>query len=186
MKILHTLKRGDYVIKIIHGDIAEEDTEAITNAANSHLKHGGGVAGAIVRRGGYVIQKESDEIVAKQGPVPVGHAVITSAGKLKAKYVIHTVGPVWGEGDEDNKLKSAIRSVLELAEKQCIKSVAIPAVSSGIFGFPKERAAKIILIEVIKFFEEKNPECLKEVHLTNIDAYTSELFVKEAKEMEEK
>ena len=184
MKELYTLKKGDYIIKIIHGDITEEETEAITNAANSHLKHGGGVAGAIVRKGGYVIQKESDEIVRKQGPVPVGSAVITGAGNLKAKYVIHTVGPVWGEGDEDNKLKSAIRSVLELAEKRGIKSVAIPAVSSGIFGFPKERAAKIILNEVIKFFENTRPEHLKEVHLTNIDAYTSELFVKEAEKVE--
>ncbi len=181
MNELYTLKIGDYTVKIIHGDITEEETEAITNAANSYLKHGGGVAGAIVRKGGYEIQKESDEIVNKNGPVPVGKATITGAGKLKAKYVIHTVGPVWGEGNEDEKLKSAIRSVLKLCEEKGIQSVAIPAVSSGIFGFPKERAAKIILGEVVKFFKEKNPENLKEVHLTNIDKYTSELFVKEAK-----
>ena len=185
MKELYTLKIGDYTIKIIHGDITEEETEAITNAANSYLKHGGGVAGAIVRKGGYEIQKESDEIVKSRGPVQVGKAVITGAGKLQAKYVIHTVGPVWGEGDEDNKLKSAIKSVLELAEEHGIKSVAIPAVSSGIFGFPKERAAKIILGEVVEFFKSKKPKNLKEVHLTNIDEYTSELFVKEAKEYKE-
>ncbi len=180
MKILLVLKSGDYTIKIIHGDITEEDTEAITNAANSHLMHGGGVAGAIVRKGGYEIQEESSRIVGSQGSIPVGKAVITGAGKLKAKYVIHTVGPVWGEGNEDKKLTSAIQSVLELGEEKGIKSVAIPAVSSGIFGFPKERAAKIILDTVISFFETQNPAYLKDVHLTNIDKYTSELFAKEA------
>ena len=117
------------------GDITQQDTDAITNAANEYLKHGGGVAGAIVRRGGYEIQKESDEIVRERGPVPVGEAVVTGAGKLKAKYVIHTVGPRWGEGDEDNKLYRAIQSVLREADKLKISSVAIPAVSTGIFGF---------------------------------------------------
>lgn len=181
MKELYSIKIGDlYVIKVIHGDITEEETEAITNAANSYLKHGGGVAGAIVRKGGSIIQKESDEIVKSQGPIPVGKAVITQAGKLKAKYVIHTVGPVWGEGEEDSKLKSAIRNVLELAENHGIKSVAIPAVSSGIFGFPKERAANIIFREVVEFLKNRKPKNLREVHLTNIDEYTSNLFLKEA------
>ncbi len=186
MKELYSLNIGEYTIKIVHGDITEEETEAITNAANTYLKHGGGVAGAIVRKGGYEIQKESDEIVKRHGPVPTGHAVITKGGRLKAKYVIHTVGPIWKGGmeNEDEKLKSAIRSVLNLCEEHGIKSVAIPAVSSGIYGFPKERAAHIIFNEVLEFFKKERPLHLKEVHLTNIDAYTSELFVKEAQHME--
>lgn len=101
-------------IRIIKGDLTESNVDAIVNAANSHLKHGGGVAGAIVRKGGDIIQEESDRI----GFVPVGNCAITSAGRLKAKYVIHTVGPRWGEGDEENKLKNAINSVLNMAAER--------------------------------------------------------------------
>ncbi len=162
------------VIKIIHGDITQEDTDAIVNAANSYLKHGGGVAGAIVRKGGKIIQEESDKI----GYVPTGSAAITAAGKLKAKYVIHTVGPVWGEGDEDAKLESAVLSALQLAEDNKLSSVAIPAISSGIFGFPKDRAAHIIFKKSFEFL--KDSVYVKEIHLCNIDKLTSDLFVKEA------
>jgi len=103
LKVLKELKIDGRLVKIVLGDITEEDTEAIVNAANSLLKHGGGVAGAIVRKGEEEIQRESDEIVKKKGPVPVGSAVYTSGGKLKAKYVIHAVGPVWGEGNEETQ-----------------------------------------------------------------------------------
>ncbi len=178
MKLLKELKFADKVVRVVHGDLTEENTEAIVNAANSHLKHGGGVAGAIIRKGGYVIQEESDRI----GYVPTGSAAITGAGKLKAKYVIHAVGPVWGEGDEDDKLKSAVLSALWLAEEKGIKSVAIPAISSGIFGFPKERAVKIIFNTTIEFL--KKAKNLKEVHFCNIDELTSSLFKKEAEEWE--
>ena len=173
MQTLKELKLGDKIIKVILGDITEEETEAIVNAANSHLNHGGGVAGAIVRKGGRIIQEESDNI----GYVPTGSAAITTAGKLKAKYVIHTVGPVWGEGDEDNKLKSAVLSALEVAEKNRLVSVAMPAISSGIFGFPKERAVKIIFATAYEFLEKS--KYLQEVHFCSIDALTSKLFEKE-------
>ncbi len=164
-------------IKIVHGDITEEHVDAIVNAANSYLKHGGGVAGAIVRKGGRIIQEESDKI----GYVPVGEAAITTAGKLPAKYVIHAVGPRWGEGDEDNKLRSAVRSALELATEKGLKSISLPAISSGIFGFPKDRATKIIFETVVDFLKNV-PTTLEEVRLCNIDRYTSDLFVKVAKE----
>jgi len=180
MEVLKELKMGDKTVKIIQGDITEETTEAIVNAANSHLKHGGGVAGAIVRKGGYEIQEESDKI----GYVPTGSAAITGAGKLKAKYVIHAVGPVWGEGDEDNKLRSAVLSALKLAEERGIKSISIPAISSGIFGFPKERAAHIIFTTTLDFL--KNSKNIKEVHFCNIDELTANLFKKEAEEWEAK
>jgi len=172
MELLLEGKYKGVVIKVIHGDITDEDTEAIVNAANSSLKHGGGVAGAIVEKGGKVIQEESDKI----GYVPVGKAVYTSAGKLKAKYVIHTVGPVWGEGNEEEKLRSAIRSALEVAEELKVKSVALPAVSTGIFGYPKESGVKVIADEVLKYLDSNPETCLKEIHFTNIDKLTSELF----------
>ncbi|WP_025270137.1 macro domain-containing protein [Hippea sp. KM1] len=179
MRVLKELRINDKVVKVVQGDITEEDTEAIVNAANSHLKHGGGVAGAIVRKGGYEIQEESDKI----GYVPTGSAAITGAGRLKAKYVIHAVGPVWGEGDEDNKLKSAVLSALKLAEEKGIKSVSLPAISSGIFGFPKERAAHIIFTTAVEFLRDaKN---IEEIHFCNIDDLTAELFKKEAEDLED-
>ena len=178
MVVIKELKLGDKIVKVILGDITEEETEAIVNAANSHLKHGGGVAGAIVRKGGRIIQEESDKI----GYVPTGSAAITTAGKLKAKYVIHAVGPVWGEGDEDNKLKSAVLSALRIAEEKGIKSVSLPAISSGIFGFPKDRAAHIIFTTAIEFL--KDAKNLQEIHFCNIDELTSNLFKQEAEKWE--
>ncbi len=174
MEAIKEFTFGGKTIKVIQGDITEENSDAIVNAANSHLKHGGGVAGAIVRKGGYIIQKESDKI----GYVPTGSAAITTAGRLKAKYVIHAVGPVWGTGDEDNKLKNAVLSALKIAEEKGLRSVSLPAISSGIFGFPKERAAHIIFETSVNFL--KNSKNLSEVHFCNIDSTTSRLFEKEA------
>ncbi len=159
-------------IKIVHGDITEEETDAIVNAANSHLKHGGGVAGAIVRKGGKIIQEESNKI----GYVPVGKAAITGAGNLKSKYVIHTVGPRWGEGDEEKKLESAVFSSLELAKQKGIKSIAFPAISAGIFGFPKERGSEIIL-NTIKEYIINNKDSFDEIRCTNIDKPTTDIFI---------
>lgn len=178
MEVLAEKEVNGKKVKVVLGDITEESTEAIVNAANSLLKHGGGVAGAIVRKGGRVIQEESDRIVEENGPVPVGKAVYTSGGNLKAKYVIHTVGPVWGEGDEEEKLRSAVRSALEVAEKLKVKSVSLPAISTGIFGYPKEEGTRVIVEEVIKFLKEKRKTPIKEVHLTAIDRKTAELFRK--------
>jgi len=142
-------KVGQKSLRVVEGDITEQAVDAIVNAANSHLQHGGGVAGAIVRRGGRVIQEESDRI----GFTPVGRAAVTSAGRLKARYVIHAVGPRWGEGDEDRKLESAVRSSLELAEEKGVESLALPAISSGIFGFPRDRCARIITRTILGYLE---------------------------------
>jgi len=140
-------KVNNSVLELVEGDITEMDTDAIVNAANSYLKHGGGVAGAIVRKGGRIIQEESDKI----GYCPVGQAVITTAGSLKAKYVIHTVGPRMGEGNEDEKLKNATLNSLRLADREGLKSIAFPAVSAGIFGFPIDRCAEIMLKTTIDY-----------------------------------
>jgi O-acetyl-ADP-ribose deacetylase (regulator of RNase III) len=142
-------KIGGKTIRLVSADLTERDVDAIVNAANSHLQHGGGVAGAIVRKGGRIIQEESDRI----GYVPVGSAAMTTGGKLKARHVIHAVGPRMGEGDEDKKLKKAIHSVLMLATEKRLKSISVPAISAGIFGFPKDRCAKILVGEAVSYLK---------------------------------
>jgi O-acetyl-ADP-ribose deacetylase len=137
------------VLELVESDITEMDTDAIVNAANSRLVLGGGVAGAIRRKGGPLIQQQCNKI----GGTFVGGAVITGAGDLKAKYVIHAVGPQMGEGDEDAKLKNATLNSLKLADKHNIQSIAFPAISAGIFGFPIEKCAEIMLRTTIDYLK---------------------------------
>ncbi|MEM1691700.1 MAG: ADP-ribose-binding protein [Thermofilaceae archaeon] len=146
-----TFKLDRLTVELVEGDITELEADAIVNAANSYLKHGGGVAAAIVRKGGYVIQEESDRWVRERGPVPVGSVAVTSAGRLKARYVIHAVGPRFGEEGGDEKLASAIRSSLEKSEELGLRSVALPAISTGVFGYPYERCARIMARELKAF-----------------------------------
>lgn len=160
---------------LVQGDITEEKVDAIVNAANSYLQHGGGVAAAIVRKGGYEIQEESNHI----GYVPVGEAAITGAGRLPAKYVIHAVGPRWGEGDEDTKLKNAVLNSLKLAAQKNLKKISLPAISAGIFGFPKDRCARIILKTVKEYLAAHPESSLKEVRICLFDKPTVEAFEKE-------
>ncbi|MBI5101897.1 MAG: macro domain-containing protein [Nitrospirae bacterium] len=175
MKEIDVITIGDKTMRLVRGDITERTVDAIVNAANSHLQHGGGVAGAIVRKGGGIIQEESDNI----GYTPVGTAVITSGGRLPAKYVIHAVGPAIGEGDEDDKLKKAVKSVLLLASGKKLKSISMPAISSGIFGFPKDRCAKILVHESLAFLKE-NPDCsLDSVEFCIYDDLTLKYFAGE-------
>jgi O-acetyl-ADP-ribose deacetylase (regulator of RNase III) len=141
-------------IEIVQGDITALQVDAIVNAANKYLAHGGGVALAIVRKGGLGIQAESAAIIADRGPLKTGEAVITSGGKLAAKFVIHTAGPIWGDQnneESDTLLRKSIRSSLELADKHGIKSVAFPAISTGIYRFPVERAAMLMLDEAAAY-----------------------------------
>src|SRR4030066_2195203 len=175
MKIISEHQFGERSVRLIQGDITERDTDAIVNAANSYLQHGGGVAGAIVRKGGQIIQDESDSI----GFTPVGTAVITGAGKLPAKFVIHAVGPRMGEGDEDNKLKNAVLSSLLLASEKGLKSISIPAISSGIFGFPKDRCANILVHEGARFLKENKKTSLNTVEFCIFDDTTLSHFRKE-------
>ena len=167
---------------VVHGDITREPVDAIVNAANSRLAHGGGVAGAIVRRGGRVIQAESNAWVRKHGPVQTGSAAITSGGKLAARYVIHAVGPIWRDrGDEPALLCSAVQSALALADANRLSSIAIPAISSGIYGFPKPLAAQVIWSAILEYFEEHSESFLRNIRLCNIDRYTVALFEELAK-----
>ena len=139
-------------LELIRGDITDQVTDAIVNAANSQLQLGAGVAGAIRAKGGPSIQKECDLL----GGTSVGTAVITGAGNLKAAHVIHAVGPRMGEGEEDFKLAAAIRSSLEVASRNGLKSIAFPAISTGIYGFPIERAASVMLSEVRDFLMQQS------------------------------
>jgi O-acetyl-ADP-ribose deacetylase (regulator of RNase III) len=167
-------------VQIVQGDITTEEVDAIVNAANAHLQHGGGVAWAISKRGGPAIQKESDEWVRTKGTVSHAHPAWTSGGLLPAKTVIHAVGPVWGEGDEDAKLAAAVSGSLGVADELDLQSIAFPAISTGIFGFPKERAAKIILDSIYEYFS-KDSSTIKTVRLVLFDNETVEPFLKALK-----
>jgi len=135
------------VLELVEGDITEMQTDAIVNAANAQLILGGGVAGAIRRKGGPKIQEECNKI----GGTFVGGAVITTAGNLKAKHVIHAVGPRMGEGNEDEKLRNATLNSLKVADDNNLKSIALPAISTGVFGFPIQRCAEIMLKTTIDY-----------------------------------
>ena len=142
-------KVGSATLRLVHGDITSLATDAIVNAANSALQLGAGVAGAIRSKGGPTIQQECDRI----GGCPVGDAVITGSGELPCSYVIHAVGPRMGEGDEELKLNAAACAALQRAAEQQLKSIALPAISTGIFGFPLERAAEILLQAAIEHLQ---------------------------------
>ena len=141
------LRVNNSEIELVQGDITESDTDAIVNAANSQLVLGAGVAGAIRTKGGPAIQKECNAI----GHCPVGGAVITSGGNLKARHVIHAVGPRQGEGNEEEKLKNATLSSLKVAEENNLKSITFPAISTGVYGFPLDPCARIMLTTVKEY-----------------------------------
>jgi len=178
----HVLKERNLptgqTIQIVQGDITTEEVDAIVNAANEYLQHGGGVAWAISRKGGSVIQKESNEWIQKYGPVPHAHPAWTSGGTLPAKYVIHAVGPIWeaGQDNEDQKLEQAITGSLRVADELKCESIALPAISTGIFGFPKDRAAGIIFSNIENYFEN-NTSNIKVVKLLLFDKPTIDIFI---------
>jgi len=153
------------IFQIIEGDITTEKVDAIVNAANSQLEHGGGVAWTISQRGGDIIQSESRAWIEKHGEISHTQPAYTSAGEMPSRYVIHAVGPVWGDGDEDAKLRDAVTGSLRVASDLGLVSVSIPAISTGIFGFPKERAAKIIFSSIEQYLSQNTDASLKEVRL---------------------
>lgn len=146
-------------IFLLKGDITRLEVDAIVNAANSSLMGGGGVDGAIHRAGGPAILEDCREIIARQGSCETGEAVITTAGNLPSKFVIHTVGPVWNRNnkDEANKLTDCYRNSLKLAVKNNISSIAFPNISTGIYGYPKNEAAAIAIKTVSDFLQTNPP-----------------------------
>jgi O-acetyl-ADP-ribose deacetylase (regulator of RNase III) len=163
-------KINNTLLELIQGDITDQTADAIVNAANARLQMGGGVAGAIRRRGGPAIQEECNRI----GGTYVGGAVITTGGNLPAKHVIHAVGPIHGDDHEDEKLKDATLNSLKLADKNRLKSIVFPAISTGIFGFPKDRCATIMLSTTIAYLE--GPTGLEKVVYCLYDNKTLEIF----------
>jgi len=164
-------------VQIAQGDLTTETTDAIVNAANEHLSHGGGVAWAIVRGGGEIIQQESDEWIRVHGTISHARPAWTSGGHLSARYVIHAVGPVWGDGDEDNKLAAAVNGSLEVADELKCSSISFPAISTGIYGFPKERAADLIFSAIENYFSHRQSG-IKLIRLVLFDELTIHAFLK--------
>ena len=170
-------------LQLVQGDITVEKVDAIVNAANASLNHGGGVAAAISLKGGPQIQAESDAWIRQHGQVTHAEPALTGGGRLPARFVIHAVGPVWGEGNEDAKLLQAVLGSLKLADKQHLGSIALPAISTGIFRFPKERAAGVILKAIQDYLAQTPASGLTLVRLTLYDTPTLEAFLRKWKDM---
>lgn len=152
-------------IKLIEGDITLSDAEAITNPANSQLMHGGGLAGLLSRKAGPSFQIESSKWVSENGPVNHESPAHTGAGDLPFRTVIHAVGPVWGSGDEERKLGAAVMGSLQLAEKLKLKSLALPAISTGIYRYPVKEAARVILSSVQDFSQMEGISSMREIQI---------------------
>lgn len=176
---MRELKINGSVLTIIEGDIAKEDTDAIVNAANSGLSGGGGVDGAIHRAGGPAIMKECRQI----GSCPTGKAVLTTGGNLKARYVIHAVGPVYRDGAhrEADSLESAYLESLRIASGNSLKRISFPAISMGAYGFPMHEAARIALRTVAGYLK-RHPE-IESVRFVLFGKVAYDIFVKELGEM---
>lgn len=170
---------SNHCLQLVQGDLTVERLDAIVNAANAYLQHGGGVAGVIAHKGGPIIQLESNRWVQEHGPVSHAEPAYTSGGNLPCRYVLHAVGPVWGEGDEDHKLFQAVSGSLKLADRLGLSSIAFPAISTGIFGFPKQRAAGVIYRAISEYFQEFPQSGIGLVRLTLFDEPTITTFVEE-------
>jgi len=173
-------------LHLIQGDITKQDTDAIVNAANSSLMGGGGVDGAIHRAGGPAILKECRQIVSRQGRLPTGKAVITTGGNLKAKHVIHTVGPIWHGGNkgEPELLASAYRESLQLANENKLTSVSFPSISTGVYGYPVNEAAKVAINTVMNFLRQ-GATSIREVVFVLFDTRTFDAYSSALSELAE-
>ena len=175
-RVMRTVELNHRLFRLLNGDMCYVQADAIVNAANESLAHGGGVAAQIVKNGGRIIQEESDLSVRENGPVPTGTARSTGAGKLPAKRVIHAVGPRWGEGDEAKKLRRAVLAALNVAKEENLQSIVFPAISTGIFGFPKERAAEAIFPAIKNYFS-RHESGIKLVRAVLLDETTIHAFL---------
>jgi len=165
-------------LQLIQGDITLADVECIVNPANQFLKHGGGLAGLLAKKAGSEMQKESIAWVKQHGAVSHQSPAYTGAGNLPFRYIIHAVGPVWGSGDEKTKQGAAVIGSLQLAEKLGSTSLALPAISTGIFGYPLEKASLVILDSLLDFAIGHSPKKLKIVQLVLFDQVAAKSFSK--------
>ena len=163
-------------ITALCADLTRQEVDAIVNAANEHLAHGGGLAGAIVRAGGWEVQDESDRWVAAHGPLTPGRAAVTGAGRLPARRLIHVAGPVYRAGqDNEGLLRAAVRAALEAAAAAGCRTVALPAVSAGIFGYPLGEAAEVIAAECAAW-AAAHAGALDEIRLVGFDRVAEAAF----------
>ncbi len=160
---------GGQTLALYRGDLTEAHVDAVVNAANAQLRHGGGLAGALVRRGGARLQAESDAWVLTHGPASHARPALTGAGRLPCRAIIHAVGPVWGSGAEDAKLQTAYTAALELAARENFASLAFPSLSTGIFGFPVERAAPLAVGAVLAYCAARPGSPPREIRFILID-----------------
>jgi len=156
---------GNRTFSVVIYDLIYESVDCIVKAANSGLSHGGGVAAAIARAAGPSLEEEGDKIVREQGRIPVGEAVVTTAGDLPFKGVIHAVGPRMGDGDEENKLVKALQAAFLRAHERSWTSLSFPGVSSGIYGVPAQTCARAYVMAVVEFFEKHPDSSLKTIRL---------------------
>ncbi len=170
-------------LQLVKGDLTTEVVDAIVNPANAQLAHGGGVAGLISRKGGPAIQEQSRAWVREHGPVSHTSPAVTSGGDMPARYVIHAVGPIWGSGDEDRKLAAAVSGALGLANQLELRSLSLPAISTGIFGFPLPRAARIILNTIITTLVEFPQTSLVLVRVVLYDQLAAQAFLQAWQEL---
>jgi putative ATPase len=169
---------GTTAIGTVNGDLTRQNVDAIVNAANEHLAHGGGVAAAIVRAGGRIVQDESDAWVQSHGPVGQGEAAVTSAGVMPADYVIHVVGPRYRTGqDNEALLRAAVRAALDAAVDIGARSIAFPAISAGIFGYPRAEATAVIAFQVVDWVD-RHGDAMDEIRLVGYDQGTTADFEK--------
>jgi len=176
-KEMPELKIKQARLSLLQGDITRQEADAIVNAANSSLMGGGGVDGAIHRAGGSAILEDCKKVVARQGRLPTGQAVITTGGNLKAKHVIHTVGPVWhgGSSGEPELLTSAYTESLKVAEENSLSSVSFPSISIGVYGYPVDKAAKVAIEAVVSFLRDKAAS-VREVMFVLFDSRTYDAY----------
>eukprot|EP01088_Endostelium_zonatum_P018208 TRINITY_DN5750_c0_g1_i1.p1 TRINITY_DN5750_c0_g1~~TRINITY_DN5750_c0_g1_i1.p1 ORF type:complete len:306 (+),score=90.08 TRINITY_DN5750_c0_g1_i1:39-920(+) len=167
-------------ISVCSGDMTKEKVDVVVNAANKQLDHASGLAGALVKKGGEIIQDESDIWIAEYGQVAEGKVAVTGPGLLPCKKIVHAVGPTWRGGDEDEigKLRSCVLESLKQTETLKMSSISIPAISSGIFGFPKVLCADVLFQTALDYFKT-NPQFVKEVRFTNFDKDTVRIFTEE-------
>ncbi|KAH3743855.1 Appr-1-p processing protein [Pelomyxa schiedti] len=171
---------GGTTLEVCYGDMTKETSDCIVNAANSTLDHASGLAGAISKTGGRIIQEESDLWIATHGRLQDGEVAITHAGTLPCKWVIHAVGPMWHGGAEGEEiiLGMAVHSSLSTADSKGLNSISLPAISSGVFGFPKDRCANVMVDSVVEYLNSKPSTTLRNIRFTNFDEPTVQYFLK--------
>ena len=169
------------VLQLRQGDLTREPVDAIVNAANGYLSHGGGVAAAISRAGGRAVQQESTAWVREHGVVPTGGVAVTTAGAMPAQAVIHTVGPIWNGGvaNEAQLLAAAVASSLQCAEERGYASIAFPAISAGIYGYPHDECAEVMVNAMRGFVEKVQPKQVRDIRIVVFDNEMARAFGKQ-------